>query len=550
MPSNESTPEPRASALGAISSRVVLAWGWLRRLIALIAGATGALAMPPLGLWPALLIPMMVAVWLIDGSVDRGEGGVSRWAPIRAAFGAGWWWGFGYFVAGLWWLGAAFLVDAEHFAWALPLGVLGLPAALAFFPAVGFAISRAIWPSGGTRALALAFGIGLSEWLRAVIFTGFPWNDWGMALGQNLVLSQCAALCGLHGLTLAAAAIFAAPATLADAPRRIWPSAVAVLALACVAGYGLVRLDEPSPPEQPRARLRLMQPNISQGRDFAPEKGAEILGKYLQLSDRATSPDRTGIADVTHLFWPESAFPFILSREAGALARITDFLRGGAVLTTGAARMEENKRGGGRARYFNAIQTLDHTGLLAERYDKHHLVPFGEYMPFQSLLERAGVTQFVQFPGGFERGSGSGVIRLPGLPDAIALVCYEAIFTNEWGRYRDGENRRAAWLLNLTDDAWFGVTPGPYQHFTQARLRAVEWGLPMVRVANSGISAFIDPYGRVLSATPLGVEAVLDGGLPGPLAPTWQSRWGSLTAALMAALFALVSLATRSRPGR
>jgi len=229
------------------------------------------------------------------------------------------------------------------------------------------------------------------------------------------------------------------------------------------------------------------------------------------------------------------------------LARIAEFLRGGAILVTGAARMEEEKRAGGRDRYFNSIEILDRTGLLAERYDKHRLVPFGEFMPFQSWLERFGVTQFVQIPGGFDRGVGTNVIHVPGLPDALAMVCYEAIFPNELGA-REGEARHVAWLLNLTDDAWFGLTAGPYQHFAQARLRAIELGLPLVRVADTGVSAVVDPEGRILVSAPLGSEAVLDSPLPGARPPTWQSRWGSATfaAGLLATLLASLS-ARRSR---
>ena len=175
--------------------------------------------MPPFDFLPALLAPMMIAVWLIDGAADRDERGGSLIASLAAAFGAGWWWGFGFFLASLWWLGSAFLVDADHFLWALPLGVVGLPAGLAFFPALGFALARLVWPHGAMRVLALAFGLAASEWLRAVVLTGFPWNELGMALGQNLTLAQIASLVGLHGLTLAAIAIAAAPATLWDRRR-------------------------------------------------------------------------------------------------------------------------------------------------------------------------------------------------------------------------------------------------------------------------------------------------------------------------------------------
>ena len=290
--------------------------------------------------------------------------------------------------------------------------MLGLPAALALFPALGFALARLVWPAGAARILALAFGLGASEWLRGVVLTGFPWNEIGMALGQNLVLAQAASIVGLHGLTLAAIAIFAAPATLWDRARRVAPLGAdrsrRRVALAAIVGVRrLCGSRAPAGATVAGVKLRLMQPNVAQGADFAPEKGAEILGRYLALSDRATSPDRTGVADVTHLIWPESAFPFILSRDAGALARIADSCAAARCWSRArrAWRTATRPRGPRPLFQFDRGRSIG-TGLLPERYDKHHLVPFGEYMPFQSWLERIGVTQFVQFPGGFDRGRG------------------------------------------------------------------------------------------------------------------------------------------------
>jgi len=538
----------RENPFRLVARTVILAWGWQRRGIAFVGGAAGALAMPPVSFSPALIVPMALAVWLLDGAIDRDA---ARWTSLRAAFGAGWWWGFGYFVAGLWWLGAAFLVEPDKFAWALPLGVVGVPAMLAFFPALGFALARLLWRPGAFRVLALAVGLGASEWLRGVVLTGFPWNDLGMALGQNLMLAQIASIVGLHGLTFVSIAIFAAPATLwtEERPLRRWsPTVLAALALAAILGFGAWRLDAPPSASVAGVKLRIMQPNIAQGADFAPENGAAIVRRYLALSDRATSPTTSGVADVTHLIWPESAFPFILSREAALLAEIAGFLRGGAVLVTGAARMEHDDQPQGRFHFFNGIALVDRRGLLPERYDKRHLVPFGEYMPLSDWLERIGITQFVHIPGGFEPGRGSSVIHVPGLPAALAMICYEAIFPNEMRSPRAAATDPPRWLLNVTDDAWFGLTAGPYQHFAQARLRTIELGLPMVRASNTGISAVVDGLGRVLVETSLGVETVLDGPLPEPLAPTWQSRWGSATAGLMGlALLVICLLARRVR---
>lgn len=521
----------------ALAETVILSWGWRRRMIAFGAGALGALAMPPFSLFALMVAPMSVAVWLIDGSSGWCDGR-STVAGLRMAFGAGWWMGFGYFVAGLWWVGAACLVEADKFIWALPLGVVALPAVLAIFPAVGFTLARLLWSGGPSRVFALAFGLGLSEWARGLLLTGFPWNDIGMALGANLFLAQTASLIGLHGLTFVAIAIFAAPATLwrvGQVRLVLRPTIVAAAALSLMACFGVLRLEAPATPTVPGAKLRLIQPNIPQGASFAPENKDAILRRYFALSGQKNDAAR----DVTHLIWPESAFPFILSRDAQALGDIADYLRDGRTLVTGAARAGIN--GAGEPEYYNSVEVLNGRGLSRERYDKQHLVPFGEYVPFERWLDRMAITQFVQVPGGFSQGLGPRDLSVPGLPVAMPLICYEAIFPIEIGDAFSGA-RRPAWMLNLTDDAWFGLTPGPYQHYAQARLRAIELGLPLVRAANSGISAVVDGLGREIAVAPLGEENVLDFQLPKPLPPTWQSRFGSLGAGLIAVMLLTLSL--------
>ena len=518
----------------ALVHRIILAEGWERRLIAMIAGAVGALAMAPFDFFPAMLVPMCVAVWLIDGSQRGGTGTRASkravLATAREAAVAGWWLGLGYFLAGLWWIGAAFLVEADRFAWLLPLVVLGLPCYLAFFTAAGFAIASLLWSSGGARVLALAAGLGLGEWLRGHVLTGFPWNSFGMALGDNLVLAQLGSDIGLYGLTIVAVALFAAPATLIDKAggyraRWISPTAIALLAFVALAGFGMLRLAGGKVGFVPNVKLRIMQPNLVQDAKFRPQNGEAILQHYLQLSDRATSPQTSGIADVTHLIWPESAFPFILSREPKALAQIGQFLPQGTVLITGAARAIEDapSSAGGRPQthYFNSIQVVGPGGSILDSYDKMHLVPLGEYVPLHSLFEHLGLQSLVHIPGGFDAAKERRLLSVPGLPPVSPSICYEAIFP---GEVTPTDGARAGLLLNVTNDGWFGMTTGPYQHFAEARLRAIEEGLPLVRAANTGISAIVDPYGRVLTQLPLGREDVLDGQLPRGIAPTLFAR--------------------------
>lgn len=519
--------------IGRLAEAVILAWGWRKRLIALFAGASGALALPPLDLWPLLVVPMTIAVWLVDGAV-----GPSTVRRFRAAFAAGWWWGFGFFLAGLWWLGAAFLVEADKFAWAMPLGVVALPAFLAIFPALGFAAARLIWSEGAGRIFALAAMLAISEWLRGHVLTGFPWNAYGMMLAGEIHLAQFGAVAGLYGLTLLAVAIGAAPAVLGTAKTasgRYLPPLVALGVLAGLFAYGVWRLPAGPSPVVAGVKLRLMQPNLPQDAKFSGENGAAILDGYLALSDRATSPTTPGLQTVTHLIWPESAFPFLLGRTPGALSRIAATLPPDVTLITGAARAGEMLPGEGRPPIYNAIQVVNDEGVIVASYDKVHLVPFGEYLPpfLDNLIRRVGLSEFVSVPGGFSSGTARTPLAIKGLPVAAPLICYEAVFPGDVAP----RGPRAGFFLNLTNDGWFGQTSGPYQHLAQARLRSIEEGLPLVRVANTGISGVVDAYGRVVASLPLGTEGVLDSALPRAGPVTLYARLSDAVFAAMLLVF-------------
>jgi apolipoprotein N-acyltransferase len=527
----------------SLSDRVILATGWRRWLLGFLAGAVGALAMPRFGVLPALALSLTPAIWLLDGCAKAGP---SKGAGLRTAALIGWFWGFGYFVAGLWWLGAAFLVEADQFAWALPFGVLGLPALLAFFPAFGFFLARVLWTPDATRILAFAFGLTVSEWLRGHLFTGFPWNNPGMALGQNLWLMQSASVVGLYGLTVLAVGIGAAPALLGTGrtTRERWAApGLAMAALVGLAGFGAARVPSAPVPDVENVRLRIMQPNLPQDAKFNPRNRDAIMRRYLTLSG-SLNRDGKGLSGTTHVIWPESAFPFLLHRDAGSLAQIGALLEPGSLLITGAARMDDPLPGEAVGKFFNAIQVIDDRGGILQSYDKVHLVPFGEYVPkfLDRAIRAAGLRQFVQIPGGFEPSASRSTLAVPGLPPVAATICYEAIFPGEI--LPDGP--RSSLILNVTNDAWFGQTPGPYQHFAQARLRAVEEGLPLVRAANTGISAVVDPFGRIVDSLPLGIEGVLDSGLPVAISPTVHTRFGMfvLTATLM---FCLMTSIVRRR---
>jgi apolipoprotein N-acyltransferase len=532
---------------------IVLAWGWRRILIAFLAGASSALALPPTNIWPVPFITFPILVWLVDGAAAGRLGGV------LAAASAGWWFGFGYFLAGLFWVGHAFLVDAKTFGWLLPFAVIALPAGMAVYTALGLALARLIWTRGASRVLALAVALTLAEWLRGHLFSGFPWNAYGYALISPLWLAQGAALLGLWGLTFLAVAVFASPAVLADDradARRPWLApALAVVVIAALAAYGAIRLATTPTSYVEGVRLRIMQPNLQQDEKFNYAQKQQVMTRYLALSDRSSGPQSTGVRDATHLIWPESAFPFFLTREADALAQIAALLPQGTVLITGAIRPPETAPNVPVTRAYNSVYALDHDGSILSVYDKVHLVPFGEYLPFQRLLERLGLVQLTNVRGGFIAGDRRRNQRVPGAPDFLPLVCYEIVFPGDavprserpgWlydhvGRYVGwpfvaGSGERPGWLLNLTNDGWFGASAGPYQHFQQARVRAIEEGLPLVRAANTGISAVVDPLGRVIKSLPLGTEGVLDAPLPQGIAPTPYARAGDGTAGLLVGL--------------
>jgi apolipoprotein N-acyltransferase len=531
---------------------IVLSYGWRRWAIAFTAGALSAAAMAPLSFWPILFVTFPVLVWLIDGA------GAGEWRGLTGAAATGWWFGFGYFLAGLYWIGFAFLVDAPTFGWLLPIAVVGLPAGLAIFTAFGVALARLLWTRGALRILALAVALTASEWLRGYILTGFPWNAFGYALTAPLVLAQSAALIGIWGLTFLAVAIFASPATLFDdRSESRWPRLPLMLAVAMLIGlaaYGTVRLAGAPTRFVEGVHLRIMQPNLQQDVRFNYAAKQQVLDRYIALSQRAGAP-AVGTSDVTHLIWPESAFPFFLTREPDALGQIASLLHGSTVLITGAVRLAEPVTPPDIAVY-NSIYVLDRDGLIASTYDKLHLVPFGEYLPFQQFLESLGLQQLTKQRGGFSAGDRRRLLAVPGAPPAVPLICYEIIFPGDVGAQNGGQGSgqagahggRPGWMINVTNDGWFGISSGPYQHFQQARVRAIEEGLPLVRAANTGISAVVDPLGRIIEKLPLGAEGVIDAPLPLPIAAPLYAGVGDGPAAMMVAIALLLLLHRRLQP--
>ncbi|QPF91762.1 apolipoprotein N-acyltransferase [Bradyrhizobium commune] len=525
--------------LRQIALAVILTWGWKRAVLAMAAGALSVLALAPFNIFPVLFITLPLMVWLIDGA------GAGRYGGIPAAALTGYWFGLGYFVPGLYWIGIAFFVDADMFAWLTPFAVLGLPAYLSIFTAIGFALARLLWTKDATRILALAASLTIAEWLRGHTLTGFPWNAFGYALSEPLPLAQTASLIGLWGMTFLTIAIVASPATLIDRTpdrRPAWRAPAAAVALLVVMGiFGAIRLSLHPTTMVAGTRLRLMQPDLTQDAKFNYSAKAEVMKKYLTLSDRSSGPQSTGVRDATILIWPESAFPFFLTREADAMAQIAELLPKGTVLITGSVRAPDLPRGTPITRAYNSIYVIGHDGSVLSVYDKLHLVPFGEFLPYQDLMEKLGFEQLTRMRGGFIPGTVRHALPVPSAPPVLPLICYEAIFPDEVGT----RDERPGWIVNLTNDGWFGISTGPYQHLQQARMRAIELGLPLVRSANTGVSAVIDPVGRIVASLGLGIEGILDASLPAAIPPTIYARVGDVPAAMLVALAVFLALRRR-----
>ncbi len=492
-----------------LADRVILLWGFKRALLAILAGAIGVIALPPIGFFAAMFISFTLLVWLIDGAAASPE--ASFIGRLWPAFVTGWLFGFGYFVAGLWWLGHALLIDSDAFAWALPLAILGLPAVLAIFYGLAAAAARIFWSEGFGRIAALAASFGLFEWLRSVAFTGFPWNAVGYGMMPVPLMMQSAHVLGVMGVTALSVFVFAAPALLGTRQGARTGVFAAALLFAAHIGYGgyiLYYLPKPTPaPGATPPVVRLVQPMIDQAAklDSDADRSA-IFEQHLKLSAEAP---KNGTKKPDIIVWPETSIPFILTDNQDALTRIADTLDDSQILIAGAVRVEESGPGSA-PRYYNSIYVIDGRGQIIAASDKVHLVPFGEYVPFENILDNFGIQNIVEMPGGFTAAASREMLNLPGGLALYPLICYEIIFPGEMA----GINQANA-ILNITNDAWFGSTPGPYQHFQQARIRAVETGLPLIRDANSGISALVNSRGEIIAGLGLNESGFIDATLDG-----------------------------------
>jgi apolipoprotein N-acyltransferase len=515
---------------------------WAARGAALAAGLAAALAHPPFGFLPGLL-GYAALLHLVDDAPRR----------LRSAVFRGWLAGLGYFLVSVWWVAEAFFVDAKVYAWMAPFAVAFLAAGLALFWGLACVVYRLLAPAGALRLVVFAGAFAAAEWLRGHLLTGFPWDLPGETWRAGSAPSQAASLIGAYGLTWVTVAIAAAPGLGFRARSSIIALAAAGGGLAALYGFGFWRLSQDHVAAAPGAPIiRLVQPDTPELAEYDNARFRRVLSRNLALT--ATPAAQTPSVIV----WSEAGLPAALEDYLApgtwTNAAIADALKPGQTLITGGFRAEPAPTGPETPDgmiYHNSLVVILRTdsGLqITGLYDKHRLVPFGEYLPLEQLLAPIGFKELVHIDQGFTPGPRPRPLRPPGAPPFQPLICYESLFP---GLTREGAQLagfRPRWIVNISDDAWFGVTSGPWQHLNLASYRAIEEGLPMARATPTGVSAMIDAFGRPLPGKLRGEGAygAIDAALPAALAPTLYDRIGDLGLAGLLALSAGAAAAERA----
>ncbi|MBM3570431.1 MAG: apolipoprotein N-acyltransferase [Alphaproteobacteria bacterium] len=498
--------------------------GWREAGLAFLAGAVATLALPPLHVVPALAVAFP-ALLLLIGRAGSGRG----------AFAIGWCFGFGHFTTGLYWFAHALLTEPEKFAWLIPFAVSVIPAILAIYIGlVGLILKRLGW-RGWAGVLGLAGLWSACEVLRALLFSGFPWNLLATVWTFSDAMIQPVAWIGPYGVGAATVMIATAPVLALEG--RGWKPAVVVMLVLLVSWFlaGAARLPPVSADAETAPRLRIVQPNIAQHHKWREDLRRQHLERLVELS---LAPGHERIA---HVVWPEAAIPYFLNETLGLAAFLGRVAPPQGTLIAGLVRLER----GPRPQLWNGLSAIDRAGREIATYDKTHLVPFGEYLPLRPILGLLGLDKLAWGMVDFSAGPGPRSLRIDGLPAFSPLICYEAIFPDAVLDPQD----RPRLLLNLTNDAWFGISSGPYQHFAAARLRAVEQGLPLIRAANTGISAVIDSFGRSTRSLGLGESGVVDATLPKALdGLTIYARWQFMFNYLIPLSLLILGLIRSRRP--
>jgi len=446
-----------------------------RALLCLVLGGIASLGMAPYNIWPILILSFSFFYILLD-----------RTTSLKGAFCYSWLFGFGYFFTGLFWVKNALLVDGNPFSWVWPLAVMGLPSLLAFFTAcAGLASKKLFNLRGAAGFLGFTALMATAEWARGFVFTGYPWNLFGMTWSATLPMVQNVAIGNIYFLTWLTIFWFALPGfCFLKTPSRQQKTSLGAFALVsftlCLV-FGVWRLATVEIQTVPDVKIHIVQPDISQSEKW---DGSKIAQHFMKMVDLSRPDDDSG-SGKTIIVWPETAMNYWIAEDPEAIRLLKDLLgsyEGEAVLLTGILRHDRAAK-----TYYNSLAMIDRDGNISNIYNKHHLVPFGEYIPFQKWIPLEPVVAF----NGFVHGTGPRTLEALGVKYSPA-ICYEIIFS---GKITAGDSPDL--IVNVTNDAWYGISVGPYQHFAQAVFRAVEEGIPVARSANTGFSGMIDPLGRV-----------------------------------------------------
>lgn len=417
--------------------------------------------------------------------------------------------GFGFFLASNYWISISLIVDAKSHAWLIPFALTLIPLILATCLAISCLLYKIIVKKASidniiVKIILFSLAWLISEFLRGQVFSGFPWNLLGYSWLFSIEISQIASLIGVHGLSFFAILTFLSPIlfiklNLNDfkfkniSAFRISELSYLFVIFTAIIGsflYGNHRLNNASINDK-NYRTRIVQANIKQNLKWDNKERYNNLLKHVRLSAK------NDLKNIDMVLWSEASIPYIVSNDPEFIKLITPAIPENGVLISGGLRNEKGK-------YWNSIFIFDKNGIESF-YDKHHLVPFGEYVPLEKYLPF--VQKITQGAEGFQRGSGPTIINIKDKINISPLICYETIFS-KYGI--NSEKRKVDLFVNLTNDSWFGNSTGPYQHLAMAQMRTIEFNTPMIRVANSGISTYIDPLGRIIEKITLNQQDVID----------------------------------------
>lgn len=496
----------------------------------MLLGVGFSYAFQPYNIAPVVFLITPLLVWVID-----------RAPNARAAFTRGWFFGFGLFIKGMSWVGYSFTMQDEVPEWLAPIAIVALSTVLAAFKGLAFALAKRLAVPGVMRIVSFTCAWMIAETLQGSLFTGLPWLLVGSMWADWTAMLQGAALVGVYGLSLATVFIAASPALfLEPEPTNFsrWTPVAAMGLLIVWAGFGIGRLNITEVDVFPGFKMRLVQARIEQQDKWLSYLLEDHFSEHLKLTRQGSANGKAENIDL--IIWPETAVSENLSLRSSLMRyRLSQLVARGGHIITGAPRIMPNEDG--TRRIYNSLFALDEQANVVAQYDKFHLVPFGEYLPFGAFLRLFGLDQLTGGGEGFRQGPGPRTITIDGVPSFSPLICYEVIFPDKVSDWQD----RPEWLLNVTNDAWFGLSEGPYQHLALARMRAVEEGLAMVRVAGSGITVVIDPLGRNIASMQVGAKGIIDSSLPMPLKdlPTLGMKKHNINMSLLVLLIALSIIA-------